>query len=224
MSPHPWRAIAQPYGATAPLYDVLSGERPVYRAGRLAGISTLRLSPGDTVLDVGCGTGLSFPLLSDAVGPTGHIIGMDAAPQMLAVARRRSGRLASRFTLLHADATDGCAPAWGVIEGNPPAAVLFVYSLSLMQHWPRAWENATAVTSTSARVCVVDMAVPSGRASVLSPLARLACRLGGADIDAHAWTAVEASCSDVEHQRLRGGHIRVVSGTRRGARHTGTGR
>lgn len=210
-----WSAIAQPYGAAAPLYDVLSGERPIYRPGRAAGIRALRLRPGDTVLDVGCGTGLSFPLLCDAVGPTGHVVGMDASPQMLAVARRQAGRLTSRITLLTADASNALEPAWEVLERHRPDALLFVYSLSLMHPWRQAYDNATARASGSARVAVVDMAAPEGAASLLSPLARLACWLGGADIDAHPWRALEEDCSDVDHQQLRGGHIRVVSGTRR---------
>jgi ubiquinone/menaquinone biosynthesis C-methylase UbiE len=209
----PWRTIAHPYGLAAPLYDVLSGERPIYRPGREAGIRALRLGAGDTVLDVGCGTGLSFPLLIDAVGPTGHVIGVDSSPQMLAVARRRAARPPGRFTLLHADAGNPSEPAWNVVERHRPDAVLFVYSLSLMDPWRKAWESTTSLSSPNARVCVVDMAVPSGSASLLSPLARLACRLGGADIEAHAWRAVEESCSDVEHRRLRGGHIHVVTGT-----------
>lgn len=76
-----------PYGGGARRYDVLSGERLVYRSGRVAGIDLLQLQRGDVVLDVGCGTGLNLPLLAAAVGPTGLVIGLDRSPQMLAVAR-----------------------------------------------------------------------------------------------------------------------------------------
>jgi demethylmenaquinone methyltransferase/2-methoxy-6-polyprenyl-1,4-benzoquinol methylase len=41
---------------------------------------------GDTVLDVGCGTGLCLPLLQHKIGPSGTIIGIDASAQMLEVA------------------------------------------------------------------------------------------------------------------------------------------
>jgi SAM-dependent methyltransferase len=44
---------------------------------------------GEVVLDVGCGTGLCFPMLLDKVGRHGHIVGIDASPHMLAVARDR---------------------------------------------------------------------------------------------------------------------------------------
>jgi ubiquinone/menaquinone biosynthesis C-methylase UbiE len=49
-------------------------------------IDRLRAGPGDTVLDVGCGTGLCHPLLQEKIGPTGTIIGIDASAQMLKVA------------------------------------------------------------------------------------------------------------------------------------------
>ena len=52
-------------------------------------VALLPARPGDTVLDVGCGTGLCIPLLRDKVGPTGTIVGIDASEQMLQLARDR---------------------------------------------------------------------------------------------------------------------------------------
>ncbi len=53
-------------------------------------VDAIPLSKGDTVLDIGCGTGLCMPMLADRVGPTGAIVGVDESPEMLAVARRRT--------------------------------------------------------------------------------------------------------------------------------------
>lgn len=49
----------------------------------------LPLRSGDVVLDLGCGTGLCFPLLEARIGPQGRIVGVDQSPQMLAIARTR---------------------------------------------------------------------------------------------------------------------------------------
>ncbi|MEP6561986.1 MAG: methyltransferase domain-containing protein [Nakamurella sp.] len=52
-------------------------------------VEQLAVQPGDTVLDVGCGTGLCLAGVQRKVGPTGTIIGIDAAPDMLDIAAKR---------------------------------------------------------------------------------------------------------------------------------------
>jgi len=59
------------------------------REFRAVAVERLALRPGDAVIDLGCGTGLSLSLLVDAVGPEGRVIGVDASPHMLARARQR---------------------------------------------------------------------------------------------------------------------------------------
>lgn len=56
---------------------------------RRQAVAWLNLQPGQTVLDLGCGTGLSLGLLQQAVGPTGHVVGVEQCPEMLARARQR---------------------------------------------------------------------------------------------------------------------------------------
>ncbi|MGD2041589.1 MAG: class I SAM-dependent methyltransferase [Anaerolineae bacterium] len=57
---------------------------PVIRAA----IRTLHLPPGSRGLDAGCGIGLQIPLLAKAVGPTGHVTGLDISPAFLDRARK----------------------------------------------------------------------------------------------------------------------------------------
>jgi ubiquinone/menaquinone biosynthesis C-methylase UbiE len=50
-------------------------------------IQALQLPPGSRGLDAGCGIGLQALLLAEAVGPAGHVTGLDLAPQFLVDAR-----------------------------------------------------------------------------------------------------------------------------------------
>ncbi len=199
------------YTVGARVYGALSMERLVYGAGRRAGIDLLALRPGEHVLDVGCGTGLSMPLLRRAVGPAGRITGVDASAQMLRRARARvapSG--CNEVRLVHADASATPAEPW---VDSPVDAVLFAYSLSVISGWRQALDVAIGTARPGARLVVVDLAVPDRRAWPLVELARLACLAGGSDPRRHPWTAVLELVEDATHRALRGGHIHVVGGT-----------
>ena len=86
--------VKQLYRRTARFYDAavwmyrLTG---VTRVRRLA-VAALRLKPGDTVVDLGCGTGLNLAFLREAVGPSGRVLGVDLTDAMLERARRRVQR------------------------------------------------------------------------------------------------------------------------------------
>lgn len=204
----------QRYTRSASWYDAVSAE-PVYRVGRERAIPALNLRAGSRVLDIGCGTGLNFPHLLAAVGPRGQVVGVDRSHQMLDVARRKtSDRAPGIVTLLKADAEqldqiDGGLDALG----GPFDAVLFTYSLSLMGNWEQAWLLATSLLRPEGRAGIVDMEPPQGWARLFDPAARLACLLGGADINARPWTSLEQTAQDVESWSLRGGHVQVRVGT-----------
>jgi demethylmenaquinone methyltransferase/2-methoxy-6-polyprenyl-1,4-benzoquinol methylase len=198
------------YRTSARFYDLISAEWPVYRAGRVAAIDLMALRPGHRVLDIGCGTGLNFPLVQDLIGPTGSITGVDASAQMLAQAQRRA-RAASwdNVRLIEADATT--LDALDMVGDFD--AVISTYAVSLMSNWPRALSLMIAASRPGGRVALVDMQTPVGAARVWTPLARLACLLGGSDIGAHPWTALEAALTDVHRVSARGGHIQVRVGS-----------
>src|SRR5258708_20610541 len=57
-------------------------------AWRREAVKRLDLKQGDLVEDIGCGTGLNFALLQEAIGETGRIIGLDLTDAILEQARR----------------------------------------------------------------------------------------------------------------------------------------
>ncbi|WP_426975425.1 class I SAM-dependent methyltransferase [Pseudarthrobacter sp. O4] len=210
--------IPERYSIFAPLYDVLSAEFPIYRAGRVLGIAAMAPRMGDQVLDVGCGTGLNFPLLQAGIGETGTIVGLDSSADMLRQARRRATKRGwNNVILLQSDAAtlDPAEVAARVTAAggqDRSDAAIASYALSLMPQWPRAWDNMRALCRPGAMLSVVDMQDPVGAAALFTPLARLACRLGGADIAARPWQAVERDCTGVLRATARGGHLQIRAG------------
>jgi ubiquinone/menaquinone biosynthesis C-methylase UbiE len=89
--------------ALAAQLETLYRTRDVRRRRRLVR-EALQAGPGERVLDVGCGPGFYVAELVEQVGPTGSVTGVDASPQTLELARRRTeGR--DNVTLHLADAT-----------------------------------------------------------------------------------------------------------------------
>ena len=73
-------AAAVDYEKASSAYWSFLGERTVAR---------LASQPGATVLDAACGTGSSALPAAELVGPSGHVIAVDYAEQMLALARAK---------------------------------------------------------------------------------------------------------------------------------------
>lgn len=76
---HQW-ALAQ-YRQRAAAYD---SELAPFEPLRRQAVDGLALQRGQTVIDAGCGTGLSFSLLQPAIGPEGCVVGIEQCPEMLA--------------------------------------------------------------------------------------------------------------------------------------------
>jgi arsenite methyltransferase len=75
---------------------------------RRATVRALALRPGERVLDVGAGPGLLVAEMAQAVGPAGHVTGLDVSDAMLALGRRRCAAFVGtgQASFVKADATD----------------------------------------------------------------------------------------------------------------------
>jgi arsenite methyltransferase len=129
--------------------EVLYRSRDVLRRRKLV-YEALGATPGDHILDVGCGPGFYSRELLDQVGPEGSVTGIDQSPQMLAVARRRSeGFAGARFE-------EGDANALPVESGRFDRA-LSVQVLEYVADIPRALSEMHRALRPGGRVVIWDV-------------------------------------------------------------------
>ena len=135
------------YRLHASIYDQT---RWAFLFGRQRAIDALELRPGRCALEVGCGTGLNFDLLRSAVGADGLVVGVDYSEQMLARARRRIDRHGwTNVAAHHAAAT----PLDLELRFD---AVLFSYSLAMIEPWEQALERSTRLLKPGGTLAVLD--------------------------------------------------------------------
>lgn len=110
----------------APYYDLSVNLITFGQAWRLRRMTVdhALIKPGDSVLDVGCGTGAVTLIAKVRAGKDGHVYGIDPAPEMIAVARSKAVRKGLEIDY-----------RLGVIESLPfPDASMDVVTSSLMIH------------------------------------------------------------------------------------------
>ncbi len=102
------------------------------------------VQPGMRVLDVGCGTGALTLAASEAVGPDGSVVGLDANPEMLAVARAKPTAI---------DWRDGVAEALPFEEGSFDA-VVSQFAFMFFEGRVRALQEMRRVARSGAAIAV----------------------------------------------------------------------
>ncbi len=210
MTDAPHRLLLRRYGLAARWYDVVSMEPLLYRRGRVAVIEALTLQPGERVLDIGTGTGLSLPLLADAVGDSGAVVGLDPSNQMLTQARARieSSPWGGRVRLVSGTASTPPAEL-----GRDFDVALFAYSLGVMDDWRQAWDAAVARVVPGGRIGVLDTDWPGGGWKLLAPAAAVALAAGGVHPDRQVWRHAAEALEHPMTRTLKGRHVRFTVGS-----------
>ena len=139
-------ALAQ-YSSRAPRYDA---ELAWFEPLRAQAVDLLALQGGERVLDVGCGTGLSFAPLERDVGPRGAIVGIEQCPEMLQRAQERvESNGWNNVTLIAAPAEEAS------VHGSADAA-MFHFTHDVMRE-PRALDNVLRHLKPGGRVVAVGL-------------------------------------------------------------------
>lgn len=133
---------------------------------RRRAVHKLELRPGETVLDLACGTGLNFPYLEDVVGAEGKIIGVDYSPDMLTAAEKKVKR-----------------EGWGNVEliqrdaallslGYEVDGVISTLGVSAIPNHREALDKAVAPLIQGKKISILDAQPFSGNLAILNHLVK----------------------------------------------------
>ena len=158
------------YRRYAGVYDAIFG--PVLHPGRKAVIQALDLRPGDRVLEVGVGTGLSLPLYPASV----KVTGIDVSAEMLEKARRRIAkrRITNVEALLEMDAEQTTFAAASFDK------IVAMYVMPVVARPARVLEELHRVCKPDGQIYLVNHVRSDNRfvAAVEKSLARFSDKLG----------------------------------------------
>jgi ubiquinone/menaquinone biosynthesis C-methylase UbiE len=150
-------------GNQAQIIDIYRQRAKGYDASSISSLETwrkkavklLNLVRGDLVVDIGCGTGLNFALLQEAIGPEGRIIGVDLTDAMLDQARQRVAAHGwKNVELVQSDATQYQFPTQ--VDG-----IISTFALTFVPDCERVIQHGCWALAPGRQWVVLDMAWPT---------------------------------------------------------------
>jgi demethylmenaquinone methyltransferase/2-methoxy-6-polyprenyl-1,4-benzoquinol methylase len=202
-----YRRVAKRYDFAVQLYRLIGLRIETYR---LRAVELLRLNRGDCVVDLGCGTGLNFPLLVERIGPEGRLIGVDLSFEMLACARERAERSGwNNIELVQSDMATYDYPKG--VNG-----VISTGAFGYVADYERAIEKAAHALVPGGRLVILDGKQPERWPSWLFKLFVWLSRPFGLTpgyFGHPCWESVERFFQDVAFEEMYGGLMYISAGT-----------
>lgn len=197
--------LARVYDAAAKPFGWFGTRRLMQRA-----IAELRLRPGDTVVDLGTGTGRNLPALLAGVGPSGLVIGVDISPKMLERARVKVEAMdGHNVELIEADISTFAIP-----EGTD--AVLSTFVMEMPPNYDAIIEALTRRARPGARIALSGLRHPERWPESVVRIGSAMSRPFGVS-DAYRshrpWESVRARTIDVVYDEAMWGAVYLAAGT-----------
>ncbi len=213
------RRVYDWWGTHSGLYRMVDaivylGRRP--RLRQLA-VDALDLRSGAAVLDLACGPGVNFPLLQDAIGPSGRLVAVDYSPAMLEAARERRRRAGwGNIEFLQDDGARLTLPA-----GSLDAAICTL-GLSVMPAHDAAIAVVAETLRGGGRFAVLDGRTFRGPARIVNPVMKpLLRRTSNWDVEADLVAELEDAFAEVEVEDFNAGSLFVAVARKAGAGSSG---
>lgn len=203
-----YRKRAKRYDQSVKIYPLLGFDMARYRQNT---ISALALSAGDVVVELGCGTGLNFGYVQQAIGPQGRLIGVDLTDAMLDVARDRVAR--ERWT--NVDLVQADLAEWQFPEGV--SAVYSTLALTLAPEYDAIIERAARALRPGGTLAVLDMKEPAGWPAWLVRFAAWLNRPFGVSVelaDRHPWESIRQYLTETQYEEYYFGALYLCAGKR----------
>lgn len=201
-----YRKRAQFYDISANLYYLIGYRELAYHR---QAVSSLNLQPGDTVVEIGCGTGLNFSLLQQAVGLTGRVIGIDLTDAMLEQAQRRV--LAhgwSNVDLVQVDAAKYKFP-------KNIGGILSTFAITLSPEYDRIIQCGAKALATGKRCAILDLKQPDNAPRWLVRLGVNITKPFGVTLDQsnrHPWDSIRKYLSNTIYKEYYFGFTYLAVG------------
>jgi demethylmenaquinone methyltransferase/2-methoxy-6-polyprenyl-1,4-benzoquinol methylase len=202
-----YQSGAKYYDLFVRIYPLIGLRMESYRS---RAVDLLRLKRGDSVVELGCGTGLNFPRIIEAIGPEGQLIGVDLTPGMLACAHERVEHFGwKNVELIQSD----------IAEYNFPEEVNRVLSIGVfgfVAEYNRVIEAASHALVPGGRLVIGDGKKPEGWPLWLLKLFVCLSRPFGLTLsylDHRTWESVERYFQETALEERYGGLLYISSGT-----------
>lgn len=175
-------------------------------------VEALSLEEGDTVVDIGCGTGANFSLLENRIGPTGRIIGVDLTRSMLDRAENRVNAAGwNNVELIQCAAKDYAFPEHGV------DAVVSTFALTLEPDYDSVIASVAAALRPGGKFAIADLKLARGWRLAFLPLLLIVVRPFAVSLrmaKRHPWEAMNHYMDRLQMREHLGGYLYVASATR----------
>jgi demethylmenaquinone methyltransferase/2-methoxy-6-polyprenyl-1,4-benzoquinol methylase len=201
-----YRKYADNYDLAVKLYHLLGLKIGKYRKMT---VKALELSKGDFVVELGCGTGLNFALILDAIGSEGKLIGVDITDKMLDQCRIRIKENGwNNVELVQSDFADYDFP-------NELDGIFTTGALQYSPQYDKLIKKGYEALKDGKNFVVFDFKMPQGLTRIFTPILIFFTKAFEANqeyLKRHAWESIEKYFEKTSFTEGWGGFVFVSVG------------